>query len=137
MSRIHKTLISKYEGDLELPSSPLSFEDPCSNKLKQLITNEDKVLKEVKNAVENGNPLDKFGAYFKTFQRDIHLREGLLFNDNNLIVSAALRSQFMSLLRNTSRKVRHESIGRKCLVAASVQRNLHLREKLHSMSKSR
>ena len=32
------------------------------------------------------------------FQRDIHVKEGLLFNDNKLIVPAALRSPFLSLL---------------------------------------
>ena len=37
----------------------------------------------------------------KTFQRDIHVKEGLLFNDNKLKVPAALRSPFMSLLHET------------------------------------
>ena len=62
------------------------------------MTDEDKLLKDVKEAVEKGRPLDRFGAYMKTFQRDIHIKEGLLFNDNKLIV---LKSPFMSLLHET------------------------------------
>ena len=46
-------------------------------------------------------PLDKFGAYLKNFQRDIHVKKGLLFNDNKLIVPAALGSPFLSLLHET------------------------------------
>ena len=65
------------------------------------MTDEDKVLKDVKKAVEEGRPLDKFGAYVKTFQPDIHVKEALLFNNNKLIVPAALRSLFMSLLHET------------------------------------
>ena len=65
------------------------------------MTNEVKNLIEVKTALENGNPLDKFGPYLKIFQGDIHMKDGLLFNDNNLIVLAALRSPFMSLLHET------------------------------------
>ena len=60
------------------------------------MTNEDKTLKDIKTAVENGTPLDKFGAYLGTYRRDIHLREGLLFNDNMLNVPASLRWPFMS-----------------------------------------
>ena len=68
--------------------------------------------------MENGTPLDKLGAYLKTFQRDIHLKEGLLFNDNTLIVPEALSFIFMSFFtRNTPRTVRHGGIGRKNLVA--------------------
>ena len=45
--------------------------------------------------------MDKFGAYLKNFQRDIHVKEGLLFNDNKLIVPAALKSPFLSFLHET------------------------------------
>ena len=65
------------------------------------MTDEDKNLNDVKKAVEEGRPLDRFGSYLKTFQRDIHVKEGLLFNDNKLIVPAALRSPFLSLLHET------------------------------------
>ena len=65
------------------------------------MTDEDKILKDVKEAVEEGRPLDRFGAYLKNFQRDIHVKEELLFNDNKLIVTAALRSPFLSLLHET------------------------------------
>ena len=58
------------------------------------MTDEDKTLKDVKKAVEEGRPLDRFGAYLTTFQRDIHVKEGVLFNDNKLMVSAALISPF-------------------------------------------
>ena len=62
------------------------------------MTDEDKILKDAKKAVEEGRPLDRFGAYLKNFQRDIHVNEGLLFNDNKLIVPAALRLPSLSLL---------------------------------------
>ena len=91
MSDLHKKLLAKYKGDLRSPDNPLSLSDHCSNKLIELMTDEDKILKEVKKAVQEGKPLDKFGAYLKNFQRDIHVRKGLLFNDNKLIVPAALR----------------------------------------------
>ena len=100
-SDIHKKLLAKYKGDLKLPDTPLSLTDHCSNKLIELMTDEDKILKEVKKVVEECRPLDKFGAYLKNFQRDIHVKEGLFFNDNNLIVPAALRSPFLSLLHET------------------------------------
>ena len=92
MSDNHKNLIAKYKGDLKLPESPLSFTEHCTNKLVRLMTDENKILKDVKKAVEEGRLLDRFGAYLKTFRRDMH--EGLLFNDNKLIVPAALRSPF-------------------------------------------
>ena len=101
MSDLHKKLLAKYTGDLRLPDNPLSLSDHCSNKLIKLMTDEDKILKEVKKAVQEGKPLDKFGAYLKNFQRDIHVKEGLLFNDNKLIVPAALRSPFLSFLHET------------------------------------
>ena len=101
MSDLHKKLLAKYKGDLILPDIPLSLTDHCSNKLIKLMSDEDKILKEVKKAVEEGRPLDKFGAYQQNFQRDIHVKEGLLFNDNKLIVPAALRSPFLSLLHET------------------------------------
>ena len=98
MSDLHKKLLAKYKGDLRLPDNPLWLTHHCSNKRIKLMTDEDKILKEVKKAVHEGRPLDKFGAYLKNFQRDIHVKEGLLFNDNKLIVPAALSSPFLSLL---------------------------------------
>ena len=101
MSDIHQKLLTKYKGDLKLPDTPLSLTDHCSNKLIRLMADEDKILKDLTMAVEEGRPLDRFGAYLKNFQRDIQVKEGLLFNDNKLKVPAALRSPFLSLLRET------------------------------------
>ena len=101
MSDIHKKLLTKYKRDLKLLDNPLSLTDHCSNKLIRLMTDEEKILKDVKKAVEEGRPLDRFGAYLKNFQRDIHVKERLLFNDNKLIVPAGLRSPFLSLLHET------------------------------------
>ena len=50
MSDIHKQLLAKYKGDLKLPDTPLSFTEHCSNKLMRLMTDEDKILKDVKKA---------------------------------------------------------------------------------------
>ena len=69
MSDLHKKLLAKYKRDIKLPDTPLSLTDHCSNKLIKLMTDDDKILKEVKKAVEEGRPLDKFGAYLKNFQR--------------------------------------------------------------------
>ena len=101
MSDTHKNLLLNYKGDLKLPDTPLSLTEHSSNKLIRLMTDEDKILKDVKKAVEEGRPLDRFGAYLKNYQRDIHVKEGLLFNDNKLIVPAALWSPFLSLLHET------------------------------------
>ena len=101
MSDIRKKLLTKYKGDLKLPDIPLSLTENCSNKQIRLITDEDTILKDVKKAVEEGRPLDRFGAYLKNFQRDIHVKKELLFNDNKLIVPAAPRSPFLSLLHET------------------------------------
>ena len=101
MSDLHKKFLAKYKGDLKLPDTPLSLADHCSNKLIKLMTDEDEILKELKKAVEESRSLDKFGAYLKNFQRDIHMKKGLFFNDNLLIVPAALRSPFLSLLHET------------------------------------
>ena len=100
-SEIHKKHLAKYKGELKLPTTPLVFTEHCSNKLIKLMTDGDKILKDVKKAVEEGRPLDRFGAYLKTFQRDIHVKKGLVFNDNKLINPAALRSPFMTLLHET------------------------------------
>ena len=88
MLDIHKKLLTKYKGDLNLPDTPLSLTEHCSNKLIRLMTDEDKILKDVKKAVEEGRPLDRFGAYLRNFQRDIHVKQGLLFYDDKLIVPA-------------------------------------------------
>ena len=101
ISEIDKKILAKYIGELKLPSTPLVLTEHCSKKLLKLMTNEEKILKDVKKAVEDGRPLDRFGAYLKTFQRDIHVKEGLLIIDNKLLVPAALRSPFMSLLHET------------------------------------
>ena len=50
MSDIHKQILAKYKGDLKLPDTPLSFTEHCSNKLMRLMTDEDKILKDVKKA---------------------------------------------------------------------------------------
>ena len=100
-SEIHKKLLAKYKGELKFPNTPLVFTEHYSNKLIKIKTDDDKILKDVKKAVEDGRPLDRFGAYLKTFQRDIHVKEGLLFNENKLKVLAALRSPLMSLLHET------------------------------------
>ena len=101
MSDLHKKLLAKYKGDLKLPDTPLSLTNHCSNKLIKLMTDEHKIVKDVKKAVEEGRPLDKFGANLKNFPRDSHVKEGLVFNDKKLIVPAALRSPFLSLLHET------------------------------------
>ena len=51
--------------------------------------------------MEEGRPLDRFRAYLKTFQRDIHVKEGIKFDDNELIVPAALTLIFIPLLHKT------------------------------------
>ena len=99
-----KKVLATYTGDLKLPTIPLAFTEHCSNKLIKLMTDDDKMPKDVKKALEEGRPLYIFGAYLKTFQRDIHVKEGLLFNDKKLKVPAALRSPFMSLLHETHPK---------------------------------
>ena len=48
MSEIHQKLLTKYKGELKLPSFPLVFTDHCSNKLIRMMTDEDKILKDVK-----------------------------------------------------------------------------------------
>ena len=98
MSDLHQNLLTKYMGELKLSSSPLVFTDHFSNKIIRMMTEEDKILKDVKKAVEEGRPLDTFGAFLKTFQRDIHVKEEILFSNIKLIVPAALRSLFMTLL---------------------------------------
>ena len=101
MTEIHKELPARYKEDLKLPTIPLAFTEYWSKKLIKLMTDEDKILKDVKKAVEEGRPLDRLGAYLKTLQRDIHVKEGLFFNDNKLIMPAALRLPFMSLHHET------------------------------------
>ena len=54
MSQIHKTLLTKYKRDIKLPSSGLSYAEHCSNKLIELMTNDDKNLIEVKTALQMG-----------------------------------------------------------------------------------
>ena len=66
MSEIHKKLLAKYKGERKLPTTTLVFTDHCSNKLIKLMTDEYKVLRDLKKAVEEGRPLDRFGAFMKS-----------------------------------------------------------------------
>ena len=68
-----------------------------------MIADEDKILKEVKKAVEEGRALDRFGANLKTFQRDIHLKKGIIFNKNKRIDPEDHKSPLMTLLHETPR----------------------------------
>ena len=81
------------------------------------MTIEKKTVAEVKKALEGEKQLHEFGAFLKTFQRDIHMKEKLLFKDNKLIVPAALQSPSMTFFHETHPKVRHEGIGKNHVVA--------------------
>ena len=123
-------------GGLKLPSSPLKLRDHGSNKFLYYKKKTKKNVAEVKTALQGGKPLDKFDAYLKTFQEDIRLKEGLLFNDNKLKTDCSSGPQIPfreSFTRNTPRTVLHEDIGQKHLVAPLISRNLSLRQKLRAM----
>ena len=43
MSQIHQKLLTTYEGELKLPSSPLVFIDHRSNKLLLIVADQEKI----------------------------------------------------------------------------------------------
>ena len=65
------------------------------------MTNEVEILEEARTAVKNGTPLNKLGAYLKTFKRDIHLKRDYHLTIKKLFVPAALRLPFMRLIHET------------------------------------
>ena len=101
MSEIDKKKSRQIQGRTEFTQYPTSTYGTLVKQINQINDRRGKILKDVKKAVEDGRPLDRFGTYLKAFQRNIHVKEGLLFIDNKLIVPAALRSPFMSLLHKT------------------------------------
>ena len=102
MSDLHEKLLAKYKGDLRLPDNPLSLTDHCSNKLIKLMTDEDP--QNPQGGKEGGTGRQTIGQ-IRSLPKELpevnHVKEGLLFNDNKLVVPAALRSPFLSLLHET------------------------------------
>ena len=124
-------LLTQYQGELKLSSNPLVITDQFSSKLIGVMTDEDKNLKDVKKAVEEGRPLDSLGPYLKTFQLDVHVKEEILFNDIKLIVPAAFRPPFFTLLHETHpEKFGMKQGGGEYVVVALIPKNLPPRGKI-------
>ena len=109
----HSALSKQYKANLSLPSSPLLLENHCSKKLHQIMTKDDKILWDLITALKNGRPVRIPGSYMENYEKDLHTRDELLFLDHKLLVPAAIRGAFSSML--------HEShpgqFGMKFLVA--------------------
>ena len=97
------------------------------------MADEEKILKDVKKAVEEERPLGRFQTYLKTFQRDSHVKKRILFNDKKRIKPAVHRSLFKTLLH----EIHPGQFGMKALAEkAIIPENLSSPKKLCSGYKS-
>ena len=65
------------------------------------MTREDKVLWDLIDTIKTNRPIGIHGAYMKTYGKDLHVKDDLLFLDNKLVVPATIRGTFNSVLHET------------------------------------
>ena len=97
----HANLVKRYKSDSNLPTSPILHENHCSKKLLQLMTREDKVLWDLTETIKTNRPMGIHGTYMKNFAKDLHVKNGLPFLDNKLVVPATIRGTFNTMLHET------------------------------------
>ena len=97
----HAKLVKNYKADLNLPTSPILPENHCSKKLLQLMTREDEVIWDLIETLKTKRPVGIFGSYMKNSSKDHHIKDGLLFLDNKLVVPATIRGIFSTMLHET------------------------------------
>ena len=101
LNKDHLNLLKRYKANLSLPSSPIIPENQCSKKLLLIMTKDDKVLWYLITTLKTGRPLEIHRFYMKNYEKDLHTRDGLLFLDNKMGLSAGARSAFTSMLHES------------------------------------
>ena len=97
----HAKLLKSYKADLSLPLSPILPENHCSKKLLKVMTRDDKVIWDLIKTIKTKRPMGIHGSYMKSFAKDLHIKDDLLFLDNKLVVPATIRSTFSAMLHET------------------------------------
>ena len=62
------------------------------------MTKDDKVLWDLITTLKTGRSLEIHGFYMKNYEKDLHTRDDLLFLDNKIVIPAAARGAFSSML---------------------------------------
>ena len=101
LSPNHADFFRRYKSDLNLPNFPICPENHCSKKMLQIMTREDKVLRDLIETIKTNRPMGIHGAYMKIYAKDLHVKEDLFFLDNKLAVPATIRGTFNSMLHET------------------------------------
>ena len=94
-------LVKKYKSGSNLPTSLILPKNHCSKKLLQLMTREDKVLWDLIEKIKTNRPMVIHGAYMKKIAEDLHVKDDLLFLDNDLVVPATIWGAFNTMLHET------------------------------------
>ena len=65
------------------------------------MTKNDKFLWDPITTLKTGRPLEIRGFYMKNYEKDLHMRDDLLFLDNKIVIPAAARDAFSSMLHES------------------------------------
>ena len=65
------------------------------------MTKDDKLLWDLITTLKKIRPLGIHGSCMKKYEKDLHTKEELLFLDNKLVVPAAVRRAFSSMLHES------------------------------------
>ena len=94
-------LVKKYKSGSNFPTSLILPKNHCSKKLLQLMIRKDEVLWDLIEKIKTNRPMDIHGAYMKKIREDLHLKDDLLFLDNDLVVPATIWGTFNTMLHET------------------------------------
>ena len=64
------------------------------------MTKDDRVLWDLITTLKTGRPLEIHEFYMKNYEKDLH-RDGLLFLENKIVIPAAARGAFSSMLHES------------------------------------
>ena len=81
--------------------SPIIPDNHCSKKLLQIMTRDEEVIWDLIETIKTKQTIGIHGSYMKNFAKDLHVRNDLLFLDNNLLVPAIIRGTFSAMLHDT------------------------------------
>ena len=101
LNNYHFNLLKRYKANLSLPSSPIIPKNSRSKKLLQITTKDDKILWDLITTLKTGRPLEIHGFYIKNYEKDLHTRDDLVFLDNKILIPAAVRGAFSSMLHKS------------------------------------
>ena len=67
-------LLKSCKAESNLLSSPIFPNDHCSKKFLQLMTRDDKVIRDLLETIKYKRPMGTLGTYMKNFSKDLHVK---------------------------------------------------------------